>query len=136
MSQRDERLTAVDLSERNGVSRGLARIDNVIGLFPGLMPGFGQKSGSMSLTVAAARQELASFEARLANLGIQLNVSDEILAEIATAGFDSQYGARPLQQTIELEIEYPLSKAVLKGRFLAKDTINVLLKNGVITFEK
>ena len=114
----------------------LQRVDNVIGLFPGVVPGFSEKNNWSSLTVSAARLELAGFEARLATLEIRLHISDDTLTEIANAGVDTKYGARPLQQTIELEIEYPLSKAVLKGKFVAKDTIKVLLKDGVLAFEK
>ena len=114
----------------------LQRVDNVIGLFPGVVPGFSEKNNRSSLTVSAARLELVGFEARLATLEIRLHISDDTLTEIANAGVDTKYGARPLQQTIELEIEYPLSKAVLKGKFVAKDTIKVLLKDGVLAFEK
>ena len=114
----------------------LQRVDNVIGLFPGVVPGFSEKNNRSSLTVSAARLELVGFEARLATLEIRLHISDDTLTEIANAGVDMKYGARPLQQTIELEIEYPLSKAVLKGKFVAKDTIKVLLKDGVLAFEK
>ena len=114
----------------------LQRVDNVIGLFPGVVPGFSEKNNWSSLTVSAVRLELAGFEARLATLEIRLHISDDTLTEIANAGVDTKYGARPLQQTIELEIEYPLSKAVLKGKFVAKDTIKVLLKDGVLAFEK
>ena len=112
------------------------RTDNVIGLFPGVVENLSPKNTSMSLTVSAARLELASFEARLASMGIGLIISDEVLAEITRAGFDPKFGARPLQKTIELQIEFPLSKAVLKGRFVAKDTIKVRLNDGVIVFEK
>ncbi len=114
----------------------IKRTDNVIGLFPGVVENLSQKNTSMSLTVSAARLELASFEARLASMGIGLLVSDEVLTEITKAGFDPQFGARPLQKTIELQIEFPLSKAVLKGKFVAKDTIKVRLGDGVIVFEK
>ena len=114
----------------------IKRTDNVIGLFPGVVENLSPKNTSMSLTVSAARLELASFEARLASMGIGLIISDEVLAEITRAGFDPKFGARPLQKTIELEIEFPLSKAVLKGRFVAKDTIKVRLNGGVIVFEK
>jgi ATP-dependent protease Clp ATPase subunit len=112
------------------------RVDNVIGLFPGIATGFNQRKSALSLTVSAARFELESFETRLANLGIRLVVSDETLAEIAKLGFDAKYGARPLQKTIELKIEYPISKAVLKGKFVSKDTIKVVLRDGEIYFEK
>lgn len=114
----------------------IKRTDNVIGLFPGVVESLNQKNTSMSLTVSAARLELASFEARLASMGIGLLVSDEVLTEITKAGFDPQFGAQPLQQTIELQIEFPLSKAVLKGKFVAKDAIKVRLRDGVIVFEK
>lgn len=114
----------------------MKRVDNVIGLFPGAVTDFNDRQSTMSLTVSAARLELASFETRLGNLGIRLVISDETLAEIAKAGFDPKYGARLLQKTIEMKIEYPISKAVLKGRFAARDTIKVLLKDGEIAFEK
>ena len=126
----------MDNLARKDKPRAINRVDNVIGLFPGVVPGLSPKSGGMSLIVSAARQELASFEARLATMGIRLIVSDETLTEIAKAGLDTKYGVRPLQQAIELEIEYPISKAVLKGKFVARDTIRVLLKDGLVTFEK
>ena len=116
--------------------RSINRVDNVIGLFPGMVPNFSQQKTSMSLHVSAARAELASFETRLANLGIDLCVSDETLGEIVKADCDPKYGARAVQKTIEMVIEYPLSKAVLKGKFASKDTINVLWRDGVIAFEK
>jgi ATP-dependent Clp protease ATP-binding subunit ClpB len=105
-------------------------------LFPGVLPNFNQPKTSMSLTVSAARIELASFEARLANMQIRLIVSDETLTEIARQGVDPRYGARPLQKTIEMQIEYPISKAVLKGKIVARDTIEVVMKDGAIAFEK
>lgn len=121
---------------RRETPRSINRVDNVIGLFPGLTPNFNQQKPSMSLAVSAARAELASFETRLANLGIRISVSDETLAEIVKADCDPRYGARAVQKTIEMVIEYPLSKAVLKGKFASKDTVNVLLRDGVIAFEK
>lgn len=112
------------------------RADNVIGLFPGVLPSPHPHKTSMSLTVSAARLALASFEARLANMQIRLIVSDETLTEIARQGVDPRYGARPLQKTIEMQIEYPISKAVLKGKIVAKDTVKVVMKDGAIVFEK
>ncbi|MEQ1515549.1 MAG: hypothetical protein ABL931_03565 [Usitatibacteraceae bacterium] len=103
---------------------------------PGVLPSFTQERKSVSLTVSAARLELASFETRLGNLGIRLEISDETLAEIAKSGLDPKYGARPLNKTIEMQIEYPISKAVLKGRFVARDTIKAQFKEGVLVFEK
>ncbi len=85
---------------------------------------------------AIAKIQLKRLEQRLAAMEIGLNVSDDALAEIAKAGFDPVYGARPLKRAIQQEIENPLSKALLEGKFAAKDTIKVTLKNGAITFAK
>jgi ATP-dependent Clp protease ATP-binding subunit ClpB len=85
---------------------------------------------------AIAKIQLLWLEKRLAAMEIGLKVSDEALGEIAKAGFDPVYGARPLKRAIQQEIENPLSKALLEGKFAAKDTIKVGLKNGVITFGK
>jgi ATP-dependent Clp protease ATP-binding subunit ClpB len=85
---------------------------------------------------AIAKIQLKRLEKRLAAMEIGLAVSDEALAEIAKAGFDPVYGARPLKRAIQQELENPLSKALLEGKFAAKDTIKVGLKGGRITFGK
>ncbi len=85
---------------------------------------------------AIAKIQLQRLEKRLAAMEIGLVVSDEALAEIAKAGFDPVYGARPLKRAIQQELENPLSKALLEGKFAAKDTIKVGLSAGRITFGK
>ena len=72
----------------------------------------------------------------LAKLEIKLEVSDDALAKIATAGFDPVYGARPLKRAIQSEIENPLAKQILEGKFAAKDTVRVGLERGRVAFEK
>ena len=85
---------------------------------------------------AIAKIQLKRLEKRLAAMEIGLVVSDDALAEIAKAGFDPVYGARPLKRAIQQELENPLSKALLEGKFAAKDTIKVGLKAGRIVFGK
>ncbi len=83
-----------------------------------------------------AKIQLKRLEQRLNALEMNFSISDEALAEIAKAGFDPVYGARPLKRTIQQEIENPLSKDILEGKFAAKDTVHVGLKDGRITFAK
>ncbi|HEY0664896.1 MAG TPA: ATP-dependent chaperone ClpB [Gallionella sp.] len=83
-----------------------------------------------------ARIQLQYLEQRLAAMEMKLEVSDAALAEIANAGFDPVYGARPLKRAIQSQLENPLAKAILEGRFAAKDTIKVDCKGGVMRFEK
>jgi ATP-dependent Clp protease ATP-binding subunit ClpB len=44
------------------------------------------------------------------------------------------YGARPLKRAIQQQIENPLSKAILSGRFGPKDTIPVRVQHGQLVF--
>ena len=73
---------------------------------------------------------------RLAAMDMTLNMSEAAIAEIANAGFDAVYGARPLKRAIQSEIENPLAREILAGNFVAKDTILVECKAGKMTFTK
>ncbi len=83
-----------------------------------------------------ANIQLQLLAKRLAAMEMQLNVTDAALAEIATAGFDPVYGARPLKRAIQSEIENPLAKEILQGNFAAKDVVTVDYKGGKMTFSK
>jgi ATP-dependent Clp protease ATP-binding subunit ClpB len=83
-----------------------------------------------------ARIQLNVLQRRLAKMDYGLTVSDTALAELAKVGFDPVYGARPLKRAIQSEIENPLAKAILEGRFAPKDTIHVDWRNGRMVFER
>ena len=83
-----------------------------------------------------ARIQLSGLEKRLVAMEMKLDVSEAALTEITNAGFDPVYGARPLKRAIQAQLENPLAKAILEGRFAAKDTIKVDCKGGVMKFEK
>ena len=83
-----------------------------------------------------ARIQLQYLESRLKKLEMSLEVTDAALDEIAQAGFDPVFGARPLKRAIQSQIENPLAKEILEGRFGPKDTITVDSRNGGITFAK
>ncbi len=83
-----------------------------------------------------ARIQLQYLEKRLAAMEMKLSISDAALAEIANAGFDPVYGARPLKRAIQAQLENPLAKQILEGHFAAKDTIKVDCKGGVMKFDK
>jgi ATP-dependent Clp protease ATP-binding subunit ClpB len=85
---------------------------------------------------AIAKVQLKGLEKRVESMEMRIQVSDAAVAELAKAGFDPVYGARPLKRAIQQQIENPLSKAILEGKFGPKDTILVDSKNGVFTFEK
>ena len=83
-----------------------------------------------------ARIQLKELERRVRAMEMDITFSDAAVAELAKAGFDPVFGARPLKRAIQQQIENPLSKHILEGKFGPKDTIAVDAKNGVFTFEK
>ncbi len=83
-----------------------------------------------------ARIQLGYLEKRLAQLDMGLVVEESALAELAKAGFDPVFGARPLKRAIQQQLENPLAKSILEGRFAPKDIIRVGAVGGVIKFGK
>jgi ATP-dependent Clp protease ATP-binding subunit ClpB len=83
-----------------------------------------------------ARIQLGYLEKRLEKLEMTLDVSDEALAELAKAGFDPAFGARPLKRAIQEHLENPLARKILEGSFAPKERIRVDVKDGKLVFEK
>jgi ATP-dependent Clp protease ATP-binding subunit ClpB len=83
-----------------------------------------------------AKIQLQYLEKRLARLEMEMEISEAALAELASAGFDPVFGARPLKRAIQERIENPLAKAILEGRFAAKDRIRVDAAGGQLVFAR
>ncbi|HEX7442201.1 MAG TPA: ATP-dependent chaperone ClpB [Caldimonas sp.] len=83
-----------------------------------------------------AKIQLQVLESRLEKMDMKLDVSARALAELAKAGFDPVFGARPLKREIQRQIENPVAKLILEGRFGPKDVIPVDLKDGRFVFER
>jgi len=81
-----------------------------------------------------AKIQLATLESRVAKMDMVLEVSAKALREIAKVGFDPVFGARPLKRAIQQQIENPVARLILEGRFGPKDTIPVDFKNGEFSF--
>ncbi|HTI45121.1 MAG TPA: ATP-dependent chaperone ClpB [Casimicrobiaceae bacterium] len=81
-----------------------------------------------------ARIQLRSLEQRLAKMDIRVEFDDAALKAVASAGFDPVYGARPLKRAIQQQIENPLAREILAGRYGAGDTVKVSATLGEIVF--
>ena len=62
-----------------------------------------------------AKRMLGSLKKRVSQLEIEIDFSDEAVKQIAKAGFDAVYGARPLRRAIQSKIEDTLSELMLDG---------------------
>jgi ATP-dependent Clp protease ATP-binding subunit ClpB len=85
---------------------------------------------------AIAKIQLARLVERLAKMDMQLDVSESALAQIARVGYDPLFGARPLKRAIQQEIENPVAKLILSGKFGPKDVIPVDYIEGKFAFER
>jgi len=77
--------------------------------------------------------QLDLLRKRLAEKSMGLELTDEVMDQLAEVGFDPVYGARPLKRAIQQWIENPLAEQLLAGKFKDGDTIQASLdvaKNG------
>ncbi|RKP54802.1 ATP-dependent chaperone ClpB [Pararobbsia silviterrae] len=80
--------------------------------------------------------QLKRLVERLAKMDMQLDVSESALSQIARVGYDPLFGARPLKRAIQQEIENPVAKLILAGKFGPKDVIPVDYHEGKFAFER
>ena len=83
-----------------------------------------------------AKIQLKVLEARLEKMDMKLDVSVKAIKELAKAGFDPAFGARPLKRAIQQRIENPVAKLILEGRFGPKDVIPVDVEGDEFSFER
>ena len=85
---------------------------------------------------AIARIQLAYLEKRLAERQLALDIGEHALDLLGNVGFDPVYGARPLKRAVQQQLENPLAREILEGRFAAGDTIAVDAEGGQLVFRK
>ncbi len=69
--------------------------------------------------------QLKRFSDRLARRNLWATVTDRARDFLGDAGFDPQYGARPLKRAIQRYIEDPLAKKVLAGEFVPASHLQI-----------
>jgi len=84
--------------------------------------------------VAIVGIQTGLLQARLAERGISLELTDEAAEHIAKTGYDPVYGARPLKRVIQRDVETPLAKQIVAGSVPDGSTVLAELKKGQIVF--
>ena len=69
---------------------------------------------------------------RLAERKLELSLSDGAADWLANAGYDPVYGARPLKRAVQRELETPIAKAILAGRYSEGQAISVELESDAL----
>jgi ATP-dependent Clp protease ATP-binding subunit ClpB len=80
--------------------------------------------------------QLTRLRARLAERGLDLELTGAAKETIAEAGWDPSYGARPLKRSIQRLLENPLALRLLEGDFGEGDTVVVDAQNGDLVFTR
>ena len=69
--------------------------------------------------------ELKDLYERVSQAGFTLKLSKKMKKFVADAGFDPQYGARPLKRAIQRYIEDPLAEKIISGEVKPGETITL-----------
>ena len=78
--------------------------------------------------------QLKNVAKRLAEKKLTIHINEKVKDYLTKAGYDPQFGARPLKRTIQDLLLNPLSTKLLCGDFKEGDCIQVNLVNEKITF--
>ena len=80
--------------------------------------------------------QLERLRTRLAERGIELELTDEAKQLLADAGWDPAYGARPLKRAIQRMVENALALRLLEGVFGDGDLVRADARDGELVFER
>jgi ATP-dependent Clp protease ATP-binding subunit ClpB len=80
--------------------------------------------------------QLRRVQERLAERGLQLELTEAARDALAEAGWDPTYGARPLKRAIQRLLENPLALRLLEGEFAEGDVVHVDAGEDGLVFEK
>ena len=81
--------------------------------------------------------QLGRFRARLGKRGIDITLDPKAIAALGEAGWDPQYGARPLKRAVQKLLEDPLAMKILGGEFVQGDVIETTAgPGGALVFTK
>ena len=81
---------------------------------------------------AIVKLQLKDLSRRLADQEFTLEVDDAAMEVLVRDGYDPVYGARPVKRAIQRDLENPIAKLVVAGKYLPGATIKVTAKDGQI----
>jgi ATP-dependent Clp protease ATP-binding subunit ClpB len=104
----------------------LNRIDDVV-----FFHGLGHAEIAQILDI-----QLRAVSSLLGERDLKMEVTEKAKTKLADLGYDPKFGARPLKRTVQRELQNPLASAILRGDFVAGDTIRVEIDANGLVFEK
>jgi ATP-dependent Clp protease ATP-binding subunit ClpB len=80
--------------------------------------------------------QVATLIARVAERGVEVELTDDARTLLGNLGYDPTYGARPLKRVIQKRLVDRLALKMLEGEFAPGDRVTVGAGDGELTFEK
>jgi len=80
--------------------------------------------------------QMGDIVGRLAEQGLDVELTDAARRWLANEGFDPQFGARPLRRALQRHVESPLSVKLLRGDFERGDLVTVDAGEEGLVFER
>ena len=78
--------------------------------------------------------QVSSIHKMLKENGIELRVTNDAISKLAEAGFDPEFGARPVKRALQRNLLNDLSKKILSGAVDKEKPIVVDVRNGMLVF--
>jgi len=79
--------------------------------------------------------QVAKLVEQAARAGITLECGQSAVDEIARLGYDPSYGARPLKRVIQQQLQNPLARELLSGKFPEGTRVKIEFHQDEFTFE-
>ena len=83
-----------------------------------------------------ARRMLKGTAERIAELGVTISADEAAIDKLARAGFDPDYGARPLRRLIRNQVEDAVAEQLLEGTLKNGDTATVTVRDDELCITK
>jgi ATP-dependent Clp protease ATP-binding subunit ClpC len=80
--------------------------------------------------------QMKEIQVRLADHGLQVELSEAARLWLANEGYDPAFGARPLKRALQKHVESPLSISLLSGEFVYGDTVLIDIEDEQVVFKK
>ena len=76
--------------------------------------------------------QLKDFAKRLAEQELAFEIDEAGLDQLAKDGYDPAYGARPVKRAIQREVETPVARAIIAGKYPPGSTVKVTAADGSV----
>ena len=122
----ESRKRIMDEMRRHFRPEFINRVDDIVPFYPLLLEDI---RSILSLCI----RELAD---RLKEKRIGVHVFQEAYEHLTQQGYSTDFGARELRRTVDRLVITPVSDMILKEQFRSGDTIEVLMENEKLVFQK